>query len=401
MSDTTLLVPGTQATSLADQDGTVVYNAVRVSLGLQKDELGGRPPQEWERLLSIETPPGSWKPSRTSLEPGTDIVPHGVVGSPYDRLLGFAEPWPYDWRLDIRYNAQLLLRYMRAHKPADGRFNLIGHSQGGLVIILASKLTFDVNEFPRLVARVVLHGAPLAGTMRATEALLWGSEGLGAPHVRAARGMALTWPSLFQMLPTWPAVEMPDRTPCPPEQQFLEPGGWPGAFGEGIQPDLLTRARETATLLSGPLGRMGTGTMCLSILGKRQMTPVWITRDGDNLPMDRTDTRNQQGDGLVPYRKTVAWGGTAFGDTVVALTRKSNAHAFLCNDADAIDLTRRFLAADAPAPPTAPPAVPPPSSLPGGGGAAGATGEGAGGDEDTLGGDGRAGGGDDAPGEDR
>ena len=34
MADRTLLVPGTQATSLADQNGTVVYNAVRVSLGL-------------------------------------------------------------------------------------------------------------------------------------------------------------------------------------------------------------------------------------------------------------------------------------------------------------------------------------------------------------------------------
>lgn len=366
MPDKTILVPGTQATSLADGDGRVVYNAVRVSLGLQKDELAGRPPDEWQRLLSLEHDPGQWKPTKTSLEPGTDVVAQKVVGTPYDRMLSFSEAWPYDWRMDVRYNAQQLLAWMRANKPDDGRFNLIGHSQGGLVIILASKLTFDINEFSRLVARVILVGSPLAGTMRATEALLWGSEGLRAAHVKAARGMGLTWPSLYQMLPTWKAVLTPDGEPAPDDQQFLQPGGWPGAFGEGIQDDLLLRARETAGLLHGPTARLGSGTMSMSFLGKRQMTPVWVTREGDTLPADRNDTKNQQGDSLVPYRKTLDWGGTTYGDQVVALTGKPNAHAFLCNDPEVLDMTRRFLEAEAPPAPTAPPARPPESSFHGG-----------------------------------
>lgn len=363
MADRTLLIPGTQATSLVDQDGTVVYNAVRVSLGLQKDELGGRPPREWQRLLSLESRPDAWRPARTSLEPGTDVLPGAVVGTPYDRMLSFAEPWPYDWRMDIRYNAQLLLEHMRAHKPPNGRFNLLGHSQGGLVIVLASKLTFDVNEFSRLVARVVLVGSPLAGTMRAAEALLWGSEGLGPAHVKAARAMALTWPSLYQMLPTWKAVLDPDGAPHPEERQLLQPGGWPAGPGDGVEEEHLLRARETARLLQGPLARFGAGTMSMSLLGKRQMTPVWITREGDRLPADRRATKKQQGDGLVPYRKTLQWGGTAYGDTVVALTGKPDAHAFLCNDPDVLDLTRRFLAAEAPPAPTPPPARAPESSF--------------------------------------
>ena len=363
MADTTLLVPGTQATSLADQNGTVVYNAVRVSLGLQKDDLGGRPPDEWQRLLSLEQEPGEWKPSKTSLEPGTEVVPHKVVGTPYDRMLSFSEPWPYDWRMDIRYNAQQLLEHMRANKPEDGRFNLIGHSQGGLVIVMASKLTFDINEFSRLVARVILVGAPLAGTMRAAEALLWGSEGLGATHAAAARGMALTWPALYQMLPTWKAVLAPGGDPSPPDQQFLERNGWPGAFGQGIQDDLLLRAREGAALLHGPLAGFGSGTMSMALLGKRQMTPVTVERNGDTLPVDRNDTRNQQGDTLVPYQRTVDWGGTTYADQVVALTGKVSEHAFLCNDGDALKLTRRFLKAEAPPAPTVPPARAPDSSF--------------------------------------
>ena len=363
MADRTLLVPGTQATSLADQNGNVVYNAVRVSLGLQKDELGGRPPDEWQRLLSIEQAPGSWRPSRTSLEPGTEIVPHGVVGTPYDRMMSFAEPWPYDWRMDIRYNAQLLLEHMRANKPANGRFNLLGHSQGGLVIILASKLTFDLNEFSRLVARVVLVGTPLAGTMRAAEALIWGSEGLGEGNVKAARGMGLTWPALYQMLPTWRAVVRPDEQPESDDRQLLQRGGWPGPFGEGVQDDLLLRARETADLLAGPFSRLGSGTMAMAILGKRQMTPVEVVRDGDLLPEAHAYARNQQGDDLVPYRGTLDWGGASLGDHVVALGKRAEKHAFLCNDPDALDLTRRFLRAPAPPPPTAPPVRAPESSF--------------------------------------
>lgn len=363
MADQTLLIPGTQATSLADQDGNVVYNAVRVSLGLQKDELGGRPPDEWQRLLSIEQDPGRWRPTRTSLEPGTEIVPHEVVGTPYDRLMSFAEPWPYDWRMDIRYNAQLLLEHMRANKPANGRFNLVGHSQGGLVIILASKLTFDLNEFSRLVARVVLVGTPLAGTMRAAEALLWGSEGLGEENVKAARGMGLTWPALYQMLPTWRAVVRRDREPESDERQLLRREGWPGRFGDGIQDDLLSRARETADLLAGPFSRLGSGTMAMAIMGKRQMTPFEVLRDGDRLPEEHSYVRNQQGDDLVPYLGTLDWGGGSFGDRVVALTGRSEKHAFLCNDPDALDVIRRFMRAEAPPPPTAPPVRAPESSF--------------------------------------
>ncbi|MDA0312482.1 MAG: hypothetical protein O2992_10250 [Gemmatimonadetes bacterium] len=38
--------------------GETVYNAVRVSLGLQKDDLGGLPPDQWQALLSMEHAPG-------------------------------------------------------------------------------------------------------------------------------------------------------------------------------------------------------------------------------------------------------------------------------------------------------------------------------------------------------
>jgi len=354
MPDRTLLVPGTQATSLADQNGTVVYNAVRVSLGLQKDELGGRPPSEWQRLLSIAQEPGTWEPSMTSLEPGTEVRPHSIVDTPYERMLPFVEPWPYDWRMDIRHNAMLLLEKMRAEKPADGRFNLIGHSQGGLVIVLASKLTSDLNEFSRLVARVILVGTPLAGTMRATEALLWGREDLGKDNIAAARGMALTWPAIYQMMPSWNAVVLPDGEDAPEGQQFMQPEGWPGPWAEGIQEDLLLRARETEILLHGPFARFGSSVLTMAFLGKRQMTPVLVKRTADEYPENRREMRVQQGDGLVPAQRTLDWGGSLYQRHAVVLSGKPEPHAMLCQDEEVVRMTRRFLNAPAPPPPSSP-----------------------------------------------
>ena len=119
---------------------------------------------------------------------------------------------------------------------------------------MASKLGGENSEFAELVARVVLVGAPLAGTMRATEALLWGSEGLGDDEdvIDAARGMARTWPALYQMLPAWGAVLDPDGDELPAGQQFNQIDGWPGTWGAGVQDDLLLRAREGQELLAEP-----------------------------------------------------------------------------------------------------------------------------------------------------
>jgi pimeloyl-ACP methyl ester carboxylesterase len=351
MPDRTLLVPGTQATSLADQNGTVVYNAVRVSVGLQKDDLGGRPPSEWEALLGMEHRAGLWPPTRTSLDPATELHPASVVRTPYDRIWDAVEPWPYDWRGDIRHNALRLLRHLEAGKPQDGRWNLIGHSQGALVIVLASKLTARVDDFSRLVARVILVGAPLAGTMRAGEALLWGSTGLGADKVAIARAVGRTWPSLYQMLPSWRAVVVNDKDKvAPDDQQLTVPGGWPGEFGAGIQLDLLQRARETQALLHGPFSQFGAGVMTMAFQGQKQQSPVTVVCKNGRYP-EKPTMKSETGDSLVPSKKTLEWGGGPFANQVTVLTGKPRRHAELCDDEDVVDMILDFLDQEAPPPP--------------------------------------------------
>ena len=105
MAAATLLIPGTQATCLQDASGVTVYNAVRVSLGLDRDDLGGRPPKEWLSLLSTEHAPGQWAPVRTTLASNTQLSAGAIVRSPYDRMTTFARDFAYDWRGDLRFNA--------------------------------------------------------------------------------------------------------------------------------------------------------------------------------------------------------------------------------------------------------------------------------------------------------
>ena len=293
MADRNLLVPGTQATTLQDGQGNTVYNATRVSLGLQKDNLGGRPPDQWEALLSVAHEPGELEPSRTSLLPDTEISPGSVVMTPYDRLPGPLDTFPYDWRLDMRLNAQRLLEHLQENKPGDGRWNLLGHSQGGIIIVLASHYTNDPEEFSRLVARVVLVGCPIAGTLRALEAIAVGRGDLGrqAFLYDAARGMAQTWPALYQMLPCWDSVVDPAGNALPENRQFTSMGGYPGVWKGGMSEELLERARATHALMERPLSRFGTGVATLAVQGRKQDTPTWVTRDGPVL----ATTSNERG----------------------------------------------------------------------------------------------------------
>jgi pimeloyl-ACP methyl ester carboxylesterase len=361
MAERTLLIPGTQASRLDDAHGATVFNAVRVAIGLSDNDLGGRQPGEFQALLSMKHVPGRWEPVQTSLSADTALAPGKVVATPYDRLSQIAIPFPYDWRADIRWNARQLLQFLRANStPGGGRWNLIGHSQGGLLIVIASKLAEAHDEFARLVARVVLVGAPLAGTMRAFEALLFGRDDLGAANRPAMLAAARTWPALYQMLPSWFAALQPSGQPRPPEEQFTEEGGWPGLVGEGdglIVPDMLRRARETHALLTGPFSHLVPGVAVLTVLGNRQPTPVSIVRFmKEFLP---GSTVFERGDSLVPLHRTLAWGGTPYARSVLALGGKVREHSFLCADEEVLHAIRRFLQRPAPPPPPPPPPLSP------------------------------------------
>ncbi len=326
----TLLVPGTQATSLRDHEGNVVYNAVRVQLVIGRGDLGDRDPEGVGMLLGMKHTPGKLKPELTSLEDGVHVVKGDVLRTPYDGL-PVTDWWRYDWRADLRYNAYKLLQYLEAERADDTRFNLIGHSQGALIIVLASKLAVSPRWFAERVGRVVLVGGPIAGTVRALEAILFGREDLGEKNLPGILAAARTWPALYQMLPAWASAVDEDGQPLDNEEQFNMPGGWPDLLDVpgGISSDLLQRARETQALLTGPFSHMVPGVDTLVVMGKRQMTPISVPRRaGLFVP----EYRNQKGDSLVPEKITQGMIGPPVHDRRRIFEGNVQPHAMLCVD---------------------------------------------------------------------
>jgi pimeloyl-ACP methyl ester carboxylesterase len=340
MADRTLLVPGTQATNLLDQHGNRVYNVVRVNIGLTRKDLG-KDPAAWVPVLSMEHAPGQLAPVKTSLRPGTQVRTGSVARTPYEAFPASYKPWAYDWRCDLRHNAEKLLDLLHAEKPAAGRWNLVGHSQGGLLIVTASKLLNDPARWESLVARVALLGAPLAGTMRATEALYFGSEELGKTERSFARALSRTWPALYQMLPSWDAILGPTSEPLPAASQLLDLGGWLEA--EGVTADFLQRARELQALLRDPGAGFG-GCRAVAIMTSNQPTTVSMVRrllDGREV----LDTPGHGGgDSLVPFERTRTWGGAAFEPLILLVPGNVRAHAFLGIDEEIAAFIERFFA---------------------------------------------------------
>jgi hypothetical protein len=382
----TLLVPGTQATTLVDGAGRTVYNAVRISLGLDRDALGGRLPNRWDALLSLAHDHGQWQPRLRSLETGTTLHPGRVVRTPYARLHARldAQDWPYDWRCDLRWNAQRLLDDLDRLRPADApRWTLIGHSQGALIIVLAARLAqleatdgleqqgrlvegqglkwqdrLDGsgerrNRFTRHVAKVALVGAPLAGSLRALEALLAGRDDLGTRHIDRTRAMARTWPAIYQMLPAWPA--------CRGGPAFTLPEGYPSPWHIGLDTELLSRARATHDLLRDPTSAFEPGVAVQALFSEADPdTPqalTWAPDTGFSCRRPRRDRAatvpcrefafdSCPGDSLVPVAPTLEWCGADLARRSVIVSGPVRGHALLCDDEDVVELIETFVKRD-------------------------------------------------------
>jgi hypothetical protein len=216
-----------------------------------------------------------------------------------------------------------------------------------LLIVLASKRA-DPGEFAQLVARVVLVGAPLAGTLRAVEALVFGHDSLGANQRLVAREMARTWPAIYQMLPSWPCVVDENGAVLPDERQTLSLGGWPENDAAGVTDDMLSRARKTHILLRDPFANFGPGILVRVVMGVNKETGRTLVRRGD--AFDSITSEKKSGDSLTHYLETLRWGGSSFAYTVTPYGGGTEAHAFLCADETVAEHIMQFLRLPVPDP---------------------------------------------------
>jgi len=338
MANMNMLVAGTGGITLMDSLGEDLGYPVKMQLGVLSKGLLGRSAEELIELLSMDHTPGRLAPTKTSLKPGLSIRPGHVLEVAYNQVPASFNRFLYDWRADMRHSAAQLVEFLQERRGSGSRWNLVGHSQGALLIVLASKLLPDRAAFAELVASVVLVGAPLAGTVNSVHALIEGDQ-MGEAASPAFREILRTWPSLYQMMPAWPAVVDSAGNQAPAERQLLAASAWNGH--DGIREDLLLRAREAQALLRDPLGWME-GDVDVRILMARNRRTV-VDVDGSQGRLTNASQTRELGDSLVPHDQTLAWTGDFVRQFTLTFKSPCREHAFLLCDPAILGEIRSFI----------------------------------------------------------
>ncbi len=324
MAERNLLIPGTGGITLENSEGEDLGYPAKMKIGALTGGLIGRDPAELEDLLSMSHVAGKLAPEKSSLAPGISIEPGDVIDVAYNQFQNGFERFLYDWRADLRYNAVRLVDFLKSNTGANTRWNVVTHSQGGLLLILASKLMANESDFARYVRRAVLVAAPIAGTVNSAKALISGSN-LGEGAAPIMRVVMRTWPALYQMMPAWKMVFRNSKAVAH-EKQHFEIGGWDGH--PGISEDLLLRMRDTQRKLRDPLSHMD-GIRVSLLMARNRLTDLGLKR---TTKITASPVARVKGDTLVPFGQTLRWLGEHVMEHVVSYPSTVNEHSMLMND---------------------------------------------------------------------
>lgn len=238
-----VLVPGILGSQLLRPDGTLVWLNLRNALGTYDLSLPYRLPLTDSR---------------------DDLVPGGLLGvdTALPRIFGFTEyadavdlledagfgrdavaPLPsyhvftYDWRRDLVESAGRLHETLEALAEARGdpdtRFNVIGHSMGGLIAryYLRFGAAEAADDAPvtwagaRRIRTLVLVATPSGGSLPALDALLNGSR-VGFSSATLAAPVIGRFPSLYHLLPTGGTNALLDERREPITADLHDPATW-------------------------------------------------------------------------------------------------------------------------------------------------------------------------------
>jgi DNA-binding winged helix-turn-helix (wHTH) protein/pimeloyl-ACP methyl ester carboxylesterase len=132
-------------------------------------------------------------------------VTEGSIHTPRDDANFFT--FPYDWRRDNRVSARKLQRFVENQLPRwrnwsgakDAQVILIGHSMGGLI----ARYYLEVLGGWRNCRALITAGSPHRGALGTLDVLSYGSKGFNDLNT-----LMRSFESMYQMLPTYPAVEV-------------------------------------------------------------------------------------------------------------------------------------------------------------------------------------------------
>ncbi len=305
--DLVVVLPGIMGSRLAKADGTPVWDLSGGALWQGLRTLGGS-------LRDLRLPQDIG-----DAHPGDGIVPvglmpdvHAIPGiwqpiDGYTDLLTWLErtftltrgenllPFPYDWRLSCRYNAERLrdtvareLPRWQASAPerAEARVVLLCHSMGGLI----ARHYVERLGGHEVTRRLITLGTPHRGSLAALAHLVNGLRKGWGPFGLDLTAFARSLPSLHQLTPDYACVET--------SEGLSYAGDLPNL--PGVDPTLLADAAAFhADLRTAP--NRPTPTPLHAITGIRQPTHTTARLTDTGLtPLWLIDGTDEHGDGTVP-----------------------------------------------------------------------------------------------------
>lgn len=255
----TVILPGIMGSGLRRPDGSEAWLNVGNAFGYHDLRLPG--------VLPLDS-------SRDALRPfgliGVDaIIPRLFGFTEYADLLGLLikggfhrnerstgtrgaifHVFTYDWRRDLVESARRLGEYLDALSVARGepeaRFNLVGHSMGGL--IARYYLRYGEAEpggevtwaGARRIAQLILVATPNAGSIFSLNAALNGNP-VGMSNTTLSARVISHMPSIYQLMPPKGAVPLIDRRGDSLEMDLHDAGTWQsfawGPWNPGAEDD--------------------------------------------------------------------------------------------------------------------------------------------------------------------
>lgn len=214
--DVVVLLPGITGSVLAAR-GKEVWSPSAGSIWRAVTSLGG----SVTGLALNDADPNEVTAPR--LIPDVTIIPRFMKIDGYTRIeeyliaqLGLERgrnyfPFPYDWRLDNRVNAERLQRsthqwlnaWRTSSGAADAKLVLIGHSMGGLV----ARHFLECREGWKQTRALITLGTPHQGALNAIDFLVHGMKKGVGPLGLDLSPLLRSYPSVYQLLPIYRSVD--------------------------------------------------------------------------------------------------------------------------------------------------------------------------------------------------
>ena len=203
--------------------------------------------------------------------------------------------FPYDWRLSNVSSASKLAetasreldRWRKHTRNPEAKLLLICHSMGGLV----ARWFLEVLGGREITRQLITIGTPYQGSVNALSQLVNGLSVVIGPLSLKLTAFVRSLPSVYQLLPTYPCLDLGDGIP-----KMLE-----DAVSPDLEPDRVQAAAAFHRTIAEQIKKSGGGYEIIAIKGHVQPTAQSaLLRAGRIEPINAYRGIDHSGDGTVP-----------------------------------------------------------------------------------------------------